>query len=272
MFDQPQAVQVESQSLYDLLKDRSEEDLARATLFKGWTANRILGHLHVWNIGADLSLSKPEAFAPFNTDAIAHFSSGDLAGFEAKYLEGLSGHALLDEWMFYTTGMCDRFAQADPKARVPWVGPDMSVRSSISARLMETWSHAQALYDLFGVARQDHDYIKNIVVLGVNTFGWTYKNRSLDLPGTMPYLNLTAPSGEVWEWGEPNEAGRIEGRATEFCQVVTQTRNIADTALQVTGPVATEWMGMAQCFAGPPEVPPAPGQRHMARGRKNTSG
>jgi len=264
MFHQPQAVLAESQSLYGLLKDLGEEDLARPTLFKSWTANRILGHLHVWNIGADLSLSQPEAFASFNSDAIAHVSKGDLARFEKNYLKGLSGHALLEEWMLYTTGMCDRFAQADPKARVPWVGPDMSVRSSISARLMETWSHAQALYDLFGVDRQDQDYIKNIAILGVNTFGWTFKNRKMDIPEVMPYLCLTAPSGEVWEWGEPNKTERIEGRATDFCQVITQTRNIADTELAVTGPVATEWMAMAQCFAGPPETPPAKGQRYKA--------
>ena len=83
----------------------------------------------------------------------------------------------------------------------------------------------------------------------------------MEVPETMPYLRLTAPSGAVWDWGEPGDAERIEGRATEFCQVVTQTRNIADTELAVTGPVASEWMGMAQCFAGPPETPPAHGQR-----------
>lgn len=262
MFDQPCAVQAESQSLYDLLKDRSEDDLARPTLFKDWTANRILGHLHVWNIGADLSLSDPDAFAAFKADAMTFITKSGLAGFETKYLGGLSGRALKDEWMRYASGMCDRFALADPRARVPWVGPDMSVRSSISARLMETWAHAQALYDLFGVERRDKDYIRSIVILGVNTFGWTYRNRGKDVPETMPHLRLSAPSGEVWDWGEPSEAERIEGRATEFCQVVTQTRNVADTALAVTGPVATEWMGMAQCFAGPPETPPAPGQRH----------
>ena len=53
----------------------------------------------------------------------------------------------------------------------------------------------------------------------------------------------------------------IEGSATEFCQVVTQVRNIADTRLKVAGEAATRWMAIAQCFAGPPETPPAPGSR-----------
>jgi hypothetical protein len=31
--------------------------------------------------------------------------------------------------------------------------------------------------------------------------------------------------------------------------------------LRVTGSVATDWMSKAQCFAGAPETPPAPGTR-----------
>ena len=81
----------------------------------------------------------------------------------------------------------------------------------------------------------------------------------------VPVLRLTAPSGAVWEFGE--DAGNvIEGLAAEFAQVVTQTRNIADTALKVSGPVAERWMATAQCFAGPPEVPPAKGVRHVVKG------
>ena len=57
----------------------------------------------------------------------------------------------------------------------------------------------------------------------------------------------------------------VEGQATEFCQVVAQTRALKDTSLRVEGDVAREWMSIAQCFAGPPENPPAPGSRFMLR-------
>jgi len=73
----------------------------------------------------------------------------------------------------------------------------MSVRSSITARLMETWAHGQAIYDALGVERRDEDRI----------------------------------------------------------------RNVADTDLEVEGDTATEWMSIAQCFAGPPEQAPLPGTR-----------
>ena len=42
----------------------------------------------------------------------------------------------------------------------------------------------------------------------------------------------------------------MTGPALDFCLAVTQRRHLADTALQVTGPVATEWMGFAQAYAG----------------------
>ncbi len=76
------------------------------------------------------------------------------------------------------------------------------------------------------------------------------------------YVKLTAPTGEIWEWNEPDVENCVVGSATEFCQVVAQTRNIADTQLSVTGDTANRWMSIAQCFAGPPEDPPAPGSRH----------
>ena len=158
--------------------------------------------------------------------------------------------------------MAPRFAAADPKMRVQWVGPEMSVISSITARLMETWAHAQAVYDALGVERVDTDRIGNIVRLGVNTYGWTFKNRKEDPPGPMPRLRLAAPSGVVWEYGEGEDL--IEGSASEFCQVVTQCRNIGDTSLSVHGPVATRWMAIAQCFAGPPQDPPPTSARHRA--------
>ena len=82
-------------------------------------------------------------------------------------------------------------------------------------------------------------------------------------------MRLVAPSGATWEWDadpKDNNPNLIEGSAAEFCQVVAQTRNIADTQLKVSGDIATQWMAVAQCFAGPPRTPPAPGVRFMQRG------
>jgi uncharacterized protein (TIGR03084 family) len=141
----------------------------------------------------------------------------------------------------------------------------MGVRMFTTARQMETWAHGQAIYDLMGTARQPTDRLRNIAEIGVRTYGWTFANRAIPLPGPPPYVRLTGPSGAIWEWNDPSSGNRIEGSALDFCQVVTQVRNIADTALVVTGEPARRWMSLAQCFAGSPEDPPRPGARFTAR-------
>jgi len=251
----------ESDALYALLKDLDDADFATPTQFKGWTLNNVLEHLHMWNWAANESHADEANFIAFLEDVMSSVASGGMRAYEGKWIGDLSGRALLDAWHSFYTDMGTRFSEIDPKKRLKWAGPDMSARSSISARLMETWAHGQEVYDHLGVTRQDADRIRAIAVLGTNTFGWTYATRQETPPGPMPYVKLDAPSGAVWTFGEESDSERVEGSASEFCQVVTQVRNIKDTQLAVTGAVATDWMSKAQCFAGGPETPPAPGTR-----------
>jgi len=261
MFQQVSDFLDQSEDLCDLLNTLNDQDFRRQTQFKNWTINDVIGHLHVWNQAADLALTNPDVFQQFLTEAMACVQKGQLRKFERERLSGLEGCLLRDCWRDFYRDMGLHFGSADPKERMKWAGPDMSVRSGITARLMETWAHGQEIYDLLGVQRVDTDRIKNVVVLGIHTFGWTFKNRGLPVPEIPPLLKLTAPSGDLWVFNEPNETDCIAGDATEFCQVVTQVRNIGDTDLRVTGEIAAQWMAIAQCFAGPPEDPPAPGSR-----------
>ena len=63
------------------------------------------------------------------------------------------GKPLRAAWLKTAGEIADIYATADPKARLKWAGPDMSARSSITARLMETWAHGQEVYDHLGVER-----------------------------------------------------------------------------------------------------------------------
>ncbi|MEZ5984586.1 MAG: TIGR03084 family metal-binding protein [Hyphomonas sp.] len=252
----------ESRALYTLLTERTDQDFDRVTLFKDWTINDVLRHLHYWNWMAELQLSDE---GRLETELASVGVEGMRTREQAHVaVTGASGQTLLASWWEQAQKTAQIFTTADPKARLKWAGPSMSARSSITARLMETWAHGQEVYDVLGVERKDEDRIRNIVVLGVNTYGWTYLVRKQEPPGPMPFVKLTAPSGEVWSFGEENASNRIEGSASEFCQVVTQTRNIKDTALTVIGPVAEDWMSKAQCFAGGRNDPPAPGTRFRA--------
>ena len=250
----------ESETLFALLDTLSESDFERPTQFKNWTTNDVLVHLQFWSKAADLSLVDPDAFTSLFAELHDALKSGNLREFENARIKE-RGSELVSLWREFYTDMTSRWASVDPKTRVKWAGPDMSVRSSITARQMETWSHGQEVFDLFAEERAEGDRIRNVVVLGVNTFGWTFMVNKMEPPSQMPFLNLQSPSGAIWNYGEETASSSITGNAVEFCQVVAQTRNIADTRLKVEGEVAQLWMQYAQCFAGAPETPPEPGAR-----------
>ncbi len=255
----------ECDALYEVLLPLEESDYNKVTQFKGWTINDVLAHLHYFNYLAFHSLENEERFVhEYGAMRKSREAGETIREATDRLINYSKGKKLLSEWREFYQDMTKPFASADPKKRVKWGGPDMSVRSSISARLMETWSHSQAVYDVLGLKRANTDRIKNVAVMGVNTFGWTFINRKEDVPAERPFVQLTAPSGKIWEWNTSDVASRVVGNAEEFCQVVTQTRSIEDTSLRVEGAAATLWMKHAQCFAGVPRTPPAKGARFIA--------
>lgn len=251
----------ESEALQDALADLPETAFETATQFKGWTIDDVLVHLHFWNRAADLSTQDEAAFHQMIAPVVASLEQGKGMRAPEDAAISLRGPALRDAWITHARDMAARWADMDPKARLPWAGPSMSARSSITARQMETWAHGFEVFDTLGRTRTETDRLRNIVVLGVNTFGWSHKVNGLDVPETLPALELTAPSGALWAYGDAT-AGRITGPALDFAAVVTQTRAQEDTGLHIQGPVAKTWMRHAQCFAGPPNPPPAAGTRH----------
>jgi uncharacterized protein (TIGR03084 family) len=252
----------ESRALAVLLEPLSDKDFGTITQFKGWSINDVIGHLHMFNVAADLTLKDGDLFLEFFARIVKGMAAGQsLLETQYPFLDGLAGRALFEVWRDGAEKTAENYVKADPKARLKWAGPDMSARSSITARQMETWAHGQEVFDCLGVLRQEADRIKNIVHLGVNTFGWSFLNRGQKLPEPAPFIELTAPSGAVWTWNERQPDNAVQGQAVEFAQVVTQVRGIADTALKLTGETARNWMQIAQCFAGPPETPPGKGAR-----------
>ena len=265
MLSQVADFQAEVDELHDLLVTLKAADWDRATLFKQWTVNDIVRHLHDGDLMAAASVAGPDEFATFRAERQLLLDAG-LTRVQAasRRLGDLTGKPLLDRWYAQAGELCAKLSVLPQDTRLKWAGPDMGLRMFTTARQMENWAHGQAIYDLVGKTRAPTDRLRNIAEIGVRTYGWTFANRRRPVPGPAPYVRLTAPSGAVWQWNDPKPENAVDGEALAFCQVVTQTRNIADTNLKVTGEPARIWMSLAQCFAGPPEDPPASGARFMA--------
>ncbi len=253
MLEQAKDLLQEGEELNEVLLKLSDSDWSKETPFKNWTVNQVVGHLHVSDKMAVLSLKDAEGFKKV--------LSGGADAVRDAMTATETGESLRQQWWAYFSEMCDLLGESDPKRRVPWFGPDMGIMMFTTARQMETWSHGQDIYDLSGTTRINKDRLKNIAVIGVRTYGWTFANRGEEVPGPVPYVKLTGPNGDIWEFNEPDENNMVEGDAAEFCHVVTQGRNIQDVNLKVVGEPATTWMAVAQCFAGGPQTPPEPGSR-----------
>ncbi len=258
-------IRQEVEVLNTLLDELSDEQWNANTTFKDWTPEIVISHLCYFDLMTLYSINDSEKFASEGYFLMNTYSTIDNSLERAEAVKeklNVKDHRNLKElWLLTNDQMCSVFEKVDPKLRCQWFGPDMGAKMFMTARYMETWSHGQEIYDLLKRKRLYTDSIKNIADIGVKTFDWTYINRKLDVPNEKPYVLLTSPSGDQWQWNDENSHNKVIGDASDFCHAVTQNRNIGDTNLRIEGDIAKHWMSIAQCFAGDPESPPDTGTR-----------
>ena len=261
MISQVEDFRAEAVELAALLETLRGDGWARTTQFKDWSVEDVVLHLYASDAMAMASLDGEAAFARLRADMLrARAGGASMIEESRRRFPDMRGTDLLRHWTDQVEALCSRLGERDPKERLPWSGPGMSLRMFATARQMETWAHGQEIYDSMGLARAPRDRLVNVATLGVRTFGWSFANRGLAAPPTAPVVRLDTPSGHPWVANEDGD-GEVSGTMVEFCQVVTQVRNVGDTSLRVRGEAAAAWMRIAQCFAGPPADPPPPGTR-----------
>jgi uncharacterized protein (TIGR03084 family) len=252
-------LRTEHEELDAALSDLDEEQWMIMTPSPGWNIKDQLRHLAYFDDRAALAASDAEAFGKHLEEVMS-----DMTAF-VKMLDDVGKAMPIPElmawWRKERKIMLDAFAATGRKDRLPWYGPPMSALSHATARLMETWVHGQDIFDALKLKRKNTDRLRNIAHLGVTTFGWSYKNRGMEPPQAPVRVELTAPSGDIWTWGQEDAADKVNGPAEDFCLIVAQRRHVDDTRIETVGDTARDWMLKAQCFAGPPTDGPPPGER-----------
>lgn len=232
------------------------------TPFYGWTIFDQVAHIAFFDHEALLSIENPGRFKDRAEKVMKIILSDGKWPAQTNPLLGPEHpDGLMSLWRRTRTDLLNRLGHMDAKDRILWYGPDMSARSFATARLMETWAHTQDVFDTLRLRRKNTDRLLHVAHIGVTTFAWSFEIRTLPPPKIKPRVELTGPSGERWVWGEPDASEIVRGSAEEFCRVVTQRRNIADTRLKYQGDQVKQWLTMAQAFAGIAQQPPAPGER-----------
>jgi len=249
---------------HDLLDDLAQEtavldvrvssleasDWGLPTPAEGWTIHDQISHLAFFDEQAVLAVASPTRF---RTGAAELMAGGmDFPDRVAARYRSMPVPDLLDWFRSARAELLRVFGALDGSTRVPWFGPDMSLMSSATARLMETWAHGIDVAQTVGADVTASPRLHHIAHLGVRTLGFSFMLRELPVPEEQVRVELTAPDGAEWVWGPPGLPNTITGPAPDFCLVVTQRRHVLDTELRVEGPVARDWMMIAQAFAGAP--------------------
>lgn len=231
-----------------------------ATPASGWDVRDCISHVWFFDVRALMALD-PATVEAFRLDAEQLLSSVvDGVGPDSRAGRAMSPSELLARWRSDRDRLVAQARVTDPSARIPWYGPAMAARSFITARLMETWAHGQDIRDALGIAPEVSDRLRHVAHIGVRARTFAYANNRRELPAADVRVELRGPSGDLWTWGDDAAVDSIRGEAIDFCLMVTQRRHVSDTALEVNGPLAHDWVSIAQAFAGPPGPGRKPGQ------------
>ena len=251
----------ETVAVRSLIAGLDEAGWRKPTPAVGWTIGDQISHLAYFDDAAVISATDADRFA---AELMSDVEKGLTADDVVERFRNLSGPELLRWFDQSRQRLGDVFRGLDPSARVPWFGPPMSVASSVTARIMETWAHGQDIADALGAERDPSPRLRHIAHIGVRALPFSYLANGREVPTEPIRVELTWESGELWTWGPADAANRVTGPALDFCLLVTQRRNRADTAVEATGEVADSWLDLAQAFAGPPGPGRQPGQHERA--------
>jgi len=249
-------LRAETAVLEGILDTLDDDAWTRSTPAPGWSIADQISHLAHADDSATLAVRDRAKFEA-GRDAVV----SDVNGFTARVARehrDLSPAELRAWFARARNTMIEVYGALDPSTRVPWYGPDMSAAAQMTARIMETWAHGRDIADAVRAEWAITPGLRQVAHISVRAIPNSFRAHGRPVPDDPVRVELTTPGGDVWVWGPADAPNRVTGDAVELCLVATQRRHPDDTALTAEGPVAVEWLTIAQAFAGPPGVGRAP--------------
>src|SRR6478752_512322 len=182
---------------------------ATPTPAPGWRIQEQVAHLAYFDEQAALAATDAEAFTAELERALA--DADGITERIAVRARGMGGAEVLDWFRDSRAEMVVTFLELDPSTRTPWYGPPMRVASSLTARIMETWAHGDDVFDALGAAHPVTAALHHVCYLGVRTFGFSFVANELEPPNVPVSVELVAPDGVTWSFGDPDATDRVRG-------------------------------------------------------------
>lgn len=222
-----------------------------------WTVADQIAHLAFVFQLAGTAASDPERFAVLMEGAATNFTAAVNAALDGYPSDP---EELLGRWRAERDAAIKALAAVPADQVVPWMVRPLPPAVLCCAGMMEMFAHGQDIADALGVTRRRTDRLWHIAWFATLTWDFGYQSRDLTPPDVQFRYELTAPSGDLWEFGPADGEQRITGPAEDFCLLVTRRRHREDLAVHAVGPDAERWLDIAQAYRGPAGDGRRPGQ------------
>ncbi|MDQ1689392.1 MAG: hypothetical protein QOK42_2367, partial [Frankiaceae bacterium] len=216
----------EHRELDVLLSGLAPDDWLLATPAEGWSILDTVAHLAFFDERVTLAARDPDQFRSHLGELLVDYDGYMSRGVE--HGRSLGAAQTLDWWRAERTSALAALAAVPAGVRLPWYGPDMSVASAATARLMETWAHGQDIWDGLGREREPTDRLRHVALLGQKAFANSFLAHGMEVPEESVRVELVSPTGEAWALGPAETPHVVRGLATDFCLLTTQRRHRAD--------------------------------------------
>jgi uncharacterized protein (TIGR03084 family) len=250
----------EEQHLDQFLQGLADREWKKKTPAVGWTIQDQVSHLaYVEGVAAEvLGQGKGRIDAEQIVDVDEWTAIGVEIGRPQRHQE------VIEWWRHGRADVVDALSRMDAGDRVPWIYGDMSAKSFATMRLMETWAHGLDIKvamlgrilpipdDELGDGEDDPladtPRLRHIAWLGQKSLPFSYHMVGEKYPSQGIRVEVMGPKYQAWRFGPEDTDQVIRGMAGDWCRVVVQRQDPADTGLKAVGEHAERALEIARAY------------------------
>ena len=235
-------LEAEQDSLEDILAGLDDAQWAAASGAEGWTVCDVVLHLAQSEeavLASTAGTSGATGLAPETTlDQVMD---------RLVQAERAEPALVFSRWCEARRGAMSALRAADPGQSLSWVAARLKPATLATTRLAEHWAHGLDITGPLGIAFPDTQRLHHVAWLAHRSLTYAFA-----LAGDQPHevrCELTAPDGDVWEYGPGDADSVITGTAGAFCRVAAQRLAPGQSELRATGPYGPAALGVLRTYA-----------------------
>jgi len=173
---------------------------------------------------------------------------------------------IIEWWRFGRADVVEALSRMMATDRIAWLHGDMSARTFATTRLMETWAHGLdikaailgRMVPLDEPPNEEEDEepdpladtprLRHIALLGQRTLPFAFEQAGLEFPDQGIRVEVMGPFYSAWRFGPEDTDQVIKGMAGDWCRVVVQRQDAADTGLKAVGEHAEKALEVARAY------------------------